>query len=136
MLRYFRGTHLFLYFWKFVVNPFHLQNLVYICWASLVHYLLVNAGDARDSDSTLGWGRSPGRGNSNPLQYSCLKNSMDRGAWQVQCMGLQKVGHSWVSTHTYICYLKSILICCLKRVLSYFKSDVNLKMGLPWLLAQ
>ena len=36
-----------------------------------------------------GLGRSPGEGNRNPLQYSCLKNSMDRGAWQAQSMGLQ-----------------------------------------------
>ena len=38
----------------------------------------VNAGDA---GSIPGSGRSPGVGNGNPLQYSCLKNSMDRGAW-------------------------------------------------------
>ena len=31
--------------------------------------------------SILGWGRSPGRGHDNPLQYSCLENPMDRGAW-------------------------------------------------------
>ena len=36
----------------------------------------------RDQSSILGSGRSPGEGNSNPLQYSGLKNSMDRGAWQ------------------------------------------------------
>ena len=38
-----------------------------------------NAGDV---DSIHGPGRSPGEGNCNPLQYSCLKNSMDRGTWQ------------------------------------------------------
>ena len=37
-----------------------------------------NAGDL---DLILGLGRSPGGGNGNPLQYSCLENSMDRGAW-------------------------------------------------------
>ena len=36
----------------------------------------------RDHSSIPGPGRSPGKGNDNPLQYSCLKNSMDRGAWQ------------------------------------------------------
>ena len=41
----------------------------------------VNAGDARDMDSTPGSGRCPGEGNGNPLQYSCLENPMDRGAW-------------------------------------------------------
>ena len=36
-------------------------------------------------------GRSPGEGNGYPLQYSCLENSMDRGAWQLQFMGWQRV---------------------------------------------
>ena len=40
-----------------------------------------NAGDTRDMGSIPGSGRSPGVGNGNTLQYSCLKNSMDRGAW-------------------------------------------------------
>ena len=39
----------------------------------------------------LGLGRSPGEGNDNPLQYSYLENSMERGAWQAQSMGSQKV---------------------------------------------
>ena len=41
-----------------------------------------NAGDIRDAGFILGSGRSPGEGNGNPLQYSCLENPMDRGAWQ------------------------------------------------------
>ena len=40
-------------------------------------------GDITDSDSIPGWGRSPGGGHGNPLQYSCLENPMDRGAQQV-----------------------------------------------------
>ena len=40
-----------------------------------------NAGDVRDMGSIPGSGRSPGRGHGNPLQYSCLENSMDRGFW-------------------------------------------------------
>ena len=39
-------------------------------------------GDMRDTGSIPGSGRSPGVGNGNPLQYSCLKNPMDKGAWQ------------------------------------------------------
>ena len=39
-----------------------------------------NAGVSRDPGSIPGWGRSPGKGNDNPLQYSCLENPMDRGA--------------------------------------------------------
>jgi len=45
-----------------------------------VVYLLSNAGDSRDIGSIPGSGRSLGVGNGNPLQYSCLENSMDRGA--------------------------------------------------------
>ena len=41
-----------------------------------------NAGDARDVTSIPGLGRSPGIGNGNPLQYSCLGNPIDRGVWQ------------------------------------------------------
>ena len=48
----------------------------------VVKNLPVNAGDIRDTGSILGLGRSPGGGHGNPLQYSCLKNCMDRGAWQ------------------------------------------------------
>ena len=41
-----------------------------------------NAGDIRDEGSIPGMGRSPGGGHGNPLQYSCLENPMDRGAWR------------------------------------------------------
>ena len=49
-----------------------------------------SAEDARDSGSTPGWGRSPGEGNGNTLQYPCLENSMDRGAWQDTIYGAAK----------------------------------------------
>ena len=48
----------------------------------VVKNLPANAGDERDMGLNPGSGRSPGVGNGNPLQYSCLENSMDRGAWQ------------------------------------------------------
>ena len=41
-----------------------------------------SACNVEDSGSVPGLGRSPGEGNGNPLQYSCLENPMDRGAWQ------------------------------------------------------
>ena len=41
-----------------------------------------NEGDVRDAGLIPGSGRSPGEGHCNPLQYSCLENSLDRGAWQ------------------------------------------------------
>ena len=48
----------------------------------MVKNLSANAGDIRDSGSIPGLGRSPGGGHGNPLEYSCLENPMDRGAWQ------------------------------------------------------
>ena len=47
----------------------------------MVKNLPASAGDIRDPGSIPGSGRPPGEGNGNPLQYSCLENSMDRGAW-------------------------------------------------------
>ena len=49
--------------------------------AQMVKNMPVSAGDIRDMDSIPGSGRSPGEGNGNPLQYSCLGNARDRGAW-------------------------------------------------------
>ena len=49
-----------------------------------------NEGDARDMGSVFGSGRSPGGGNGNPLQYSCLGNPMARGAWQAIVHGVTK----------------------------------------------
>ena len=53
-----------------------------------------------DMGSIPGLGRSTGVGNGNPLHYSCLENSMDRGAWWLQSMGLQRVEHDLVTEHT------------------------------------
>ena len=47
-----------------------------------------NAGDL---GLVPGLGRAPGEGNGNPLQYSCLENPMDRGAWQATVHGLQEL---------------------------------------------
>ena len=49
-----------------------------------------NTGDARDVDSIPGLGRSPGEGNGNPLQNSCLGNPMDKGAWWATVHGVTK----------------------------------------------
>ena len=46
--------------------------------------------NARDEDSIPGSGRSPGEGNGNLLQYSCLRNPMDRGAWRAEVPGVTK----------------------------------------------
>ena len=49
---------------------------------AVVKNLSANAGDTKDMDSISGWGRCPGGGNGNPLQYSCLEDSIDKGAWR------------------------------------------------------
>ena len=58
----------------------------------MVKNLPANAGDIRDVGSIPGLGRYPGGGNGNPLQYCCLKNLMDRGAWRATVHGVTK---SW-----------------------------------------
>ena len=55
-----------------------------------VKNLPANAGDAGSVPES---GRSPGEGNGNPLQYSCLGNSMDRGAWRATLHRVIRVGH-------------------------------------------
>ena len=59
--------------------------------AQLVNECTCNAGD---TSSIPGSGRSPGEGNGNPLQYSCLRNPMDRGAKQATVHGVTRVGHN------------------------------------------
>jgi len=51
---------------------------------------LANAGDSSDTGSVPGLERSPGEGNGNPLQYSCLEHPMDRGAWWATIHGVTK----------------------------------------------
>ena len=53
-----------------------------------------NVGDL----GSIAWlGRSPGGGNGNPLQYSCLENPMDRGTWRATVCGVTRVGHDLVT---------------------------------------
>ena len=59
----------------------------------VVKNLLVNARDIRDAGSIPGSGRSPGKGHGNLLQYSCLENPMDRGAWQATVYRVAKSGY-------------------------------------------
>ena len=71
--------------------------------ALLVKNLPANVGDAGDMGSIPWSGRSPGGGHGNPFQYSCLENSIDRGAWWAT---VHVVSKSWtqlkhLSTHTH-----------------------------------
>ena len=63
-------------------------------WALVAKNLPAIAGDTRDTGSISGSGRSPGVGNGNPLQYSCLENPMGRGALWAIVNGSQRVGHN------------------------------------------
>ena len=71
----------------------------------MVNNLPSNSGYTRDTDLIPGSGRSPGVGNGNPLQYSCLENPMDRGVWQATVYGSQRMGHNsacmWTRAHAH-----------------------------------
>ena len=56
----------------------------------MVKNLPASARDTGDLDSIPGWGGFPGGGHGNPLQYSCLENPMDRGAWWAAAHGVAK----------------------------------------------
>ena len=74
---------------------------VYMCVCVHIHiYGFPGGSDSKEStcnagdlDSIAGLGRFPGERNGNPLQYSCLKNSMDREAWWTTVHGVERVGH-------------------------------------------
>ena len=64
----------------------------------------LNGKESACNVGDLGWiprsGRSPGEGNGNPLQYSCLGNPMDRGAWWATVCGVARVGNDLVTKPT------------------------------------
>ena len=67
----------------------------------------MSACNAGDPGSIPGLGRSSGEGNGNPLQYSCLENTMDRGAWWAIVHGVTK-SQTQLSDFTYLLHL----LCC------------------------
>ena len=73
----------------------------------MVKNMPVNVGDIRDVGVVPGLERSPGEGHSNPLHYSCLENSIDRGAWRATGHGVAKSQarlkrlHTHTHTHTH-----------------------------------
>ena len=81
-----------------------------------IHMGFPNGSDGKASAHSAGdpglipeLGRSPGEGNGNPLQYSCLENSMDRGAWQATVHG---VTHTHTHTHTLHIYIYMQELLC------------------------
>ena len=84
----------------------------------VVKNLPANAGDIRDSGSIPESGRSPGKGNSNPLQYSCLENPMDRGAWWA-------IAHRVAKSRTRLKKLS-------RHICTMLMSDVNKRGNMVW----
>ena len=66
----------------------------------MVKNLPTNAGDKRDAGSNPRSGRSLGRGHGNPLQYSCLENPMERGAWSATIHRIAQSDTTEVILHT------------------------------------
>ena len=89
-----------------------------IQWASqvalLVKDLPANAGDIEDIGSIPGLERSPGGGHGNPLQYSCLENPMDRGAWQATVHGVTESDTTDVIQHSTHHIKYKVELCLLK----------------------
>ena len=84
----------------------------------LVENLPATAGGARDVGLIPGLERSPGEGNAYPLQYSCLKDSVDRGAWRATVHEVTK-SRTWLNTHTHKLELKA---SCAQLYIFYFAS--------------
>ena len=77
------------YAWIFIFSAMKLSELV----PTVYKYTTdgkASACNAGDLGSILGWGKSPGEGNGNPLQYSCLENPMNRGAWRATVLEVAK----------------------------------------------
>ena len=73
-----------------------------------------NAGNVRDMNSIPGLGRFPGEGHGNPLQYSCLENPLDRGAWWATVHRIAKswTWPKWLSTHAQMDRFSSVAQSC------------------------
>ena len=79
--------------------------------------LPANAGDTGDASLIPGSGRSPGVGDDNPLQYSCLENSMNRGAWWAI---VHRVAKSRMSTHTHTHLQDFFSFLYVQNLITYF----------------
>ena len=86
--------YIYLYRYRYIYLSISIYLYIYIGLpgGAVVKNLPVNAGDVGNTGLIPWSGRSPGVGNDNPLQYVCLENSMDSGAWQATVYGVTK---SW-----------------------------------------
>ena len=79
----------------------------------------------KDSSLIPRTGRSPGKGNGNPLQYSCLENSMDRGAWRPTVHGIAELDRM---TNTFIFFcesMKSLSVVCGLRATRFLDAGLE-----------
>ena len=99
----------------------------------LVKNLPANAWDTGDAGSIPGLGRSPGGGTGDPLQYSCLKNPLDRGAWWDTVQRVTKSGYDWAK-EWYVWYRYILLVGRVRCPMSS-KITIYVTFGmLTWLL--
>ena len=90
-----------------------------------------------DPGSIRGLGRSPGGGQGNPLQYSCLENPMDRGAWQatVHSVAKSQTRLKWLNTHRIVLSFllphgKGLLRCCNKWIVQFIQEASCIRLPL------
>ena len=104
-------------------------------WASQVALVVknpsANTGDIRDKSSVPGLGRSPAGRHSNPLQYPCLENPINRGTWRATVYGVAKsqTGLKQLSVYTHIHY---IYIYALKKDLKDIHQNVIRIQAITW----
>ena len=90
------------FFWLRLIFNSPQAKDIWLSWevSLVVKIPPATAGDIRDLDSIPGFGRSPRGGRGNPLQYSCLENPMDRGAWRATGRG---AATSWTCLSDWAC---------------------------------
>ena len=98
VIKYWWGIHVFLFF--FFSNLGRLWIAMGFPSGSVVKNLTANAENKGDLSLIPGLGRSPGGGNINTVQYSCLENPMDRGTWWATIQGVAMI-QIWLNTHTH-----------------------------------
>ena len=90
--------------------------------ALMVKKLPTNAGGARDVGSIPGSRRAPGVGNGNPLQYACLENSMNRGAWRAT---VHRITQSWTQLKRLSKHAKVVIVITMVRIAMVFAAVVD-----------
>ena len=109
--------------WALFFSPHSISGFLGL---AVVKNMPANAGDAGDLSLIPGSGRPPGEGNGNPLQYSCLENFMDRGAWWVPVHGVPN-SWTWLSMHAHSILLGNIFK--LNTISSHYKPTLVVEGG-------